>query len=79
MRTPEKDIIELTLLNTKMRIRTSEDKNHLSNVVKEYKEMLDTVEKKRKNPFRRFDERLLTLGQVGCLFSISVVPSANIG
>ena len=45
MRTPEKDIIELTLLNTKMRIRTSEDKNHLSNVVKEYKEMLDTVEK----------------------------------
>ncbi len=48
MRTPEKDIIELTLLNTKMRIRTSEDKNHLSNVVKEYKEMLDTVEKKMK-------------------------------
>ena len=49
MRTPEKDIIELTLLNTKMRIRTSEDKNHLSNVVKEYKEMLDTVEKKNEN------------------------------
>lgn len=48
MRTPAKDIIELTLLNTKMRIRTSEDKNHLSNVVKEYKEMLDTVEKKMK-------------------------------
>ncbi len=45
---PEKDIIEITLLNTKMRIRTSEDKDHLSAVIRQYKEMLKTVEDKMK-------------------------------
>lgn len=48
MMQPEKDIIEITLLNTKMRIRTGEDKDHLSAVIKQYKEMLATVEEKMK-------------------------------
>lgn len=48
MTRPEKDIIEITLLNTKMRIRTGEDKDHLSAVIRQYKEMLNTVEEKMK-------------------------------
>lgn len=46
MNTSQKDIIEITLLNTKMRLRTGEDKDHLSTVVKQYKEMLNTVGEK---------------------------------
>lgn len=44
----EKDIIEITLLNTKMRLRTSEDKDHLSAVIRQYKEMLNTIEERMK-------------------------------
>lgn len=44
----EKDIIEIKLLNTKMRIRTSEDKDHLNEVIKHFEETLNTVADKMK-------------------------------